>query len=147
MKQIIDRISNGHVLKLSIDADELIMAINNQIKNVRDNTDENGIAEYLTTVQGRSDDAVLAEDVIKDLEKMKLTVQHYAEEENHFALIDKMPLKKNGTFKRTQKPVLAEAEYGEYWDDSYGWYVMVIRIEATSDTEAEVRADFIIEHY
>lgn len=147
MRQTIDKLSNGHILKVYIDADELIMAINNQIKEVRDNTDDDGIAEYMTTVQGRSDDAVLAEDVIKDLEKMKTTVLHYAEEENHHTLIDKMPLKKNGTFKRTQKPVLDEAQYGEYWDDSYGWHVMVIRIEAISDTEAEVRVDFIIEHY
>lgn len=148
MKHTIEKLSNGYVLTLTIDTEYLVSAIDEKIEDVRNNTNEQGRAKYMTEVHGNSEELAYADVVVRDLEEIKSKVIGFTKlEDNLRSLIDKMPLKKNGTFKRSVKPTLAEQNYGEYWEDSYGWNILTIRIEADSDTEATVRASYIVEHY
>lgn len=55
--------------------------------------------------------------------------------------------KKNGTFKKNTKPMIKEAINGSYWEDSYGWNTLVLRLVPVSDTLARVELDTIVLHY
>lgn len=55
--------------------------------------------------------------------------------------------KKNGTFKKTSKPIIKEAINGNYWDDSYGWNTLVMRLVPVTDTLARVELNKIVIHY
>lgn len=55
--------------------------------------------------------------------------------------------KKNGTFNRASKPILQQVNFGPYWEDSYGWDVECLRMEAIDDTHAHIVNTSYVQHY
>lgn len=74
--------------------------------------------------------------VASETEELEL-VEHLFDEDD--VLWNNVEYKKNGTFKRTVKPILWEAVNGYYNMESYGWRTECLRIEADDDTTAYVR--------
>lgn len=164
------KINNGHALILVIDKDsifadldELIKACDDAKKDIEEGlkdgtiTEEdisNVLSEYDLPTDKLYEDyercsIKSAEDVDKIRQcyvEAKNTVEQYIKD-NAALLWDKVSYKKNGTFKKTVKPIIFEHDYGHYWEDSYGWNTMVIRLEPVSDTELELTITDVVEHY
>ena len=160
------KISNGHTLTIEIDETSLFTELDKDIKEMEDIQKE--IAE-------KGEDAVVAEcydsleefrydhdmqrvhgdherdfctpdEIIDDRNDFKETIQKLIADEGT-TLWPMIKLKKNGTFNKTSKPTIREAINGSYWEDSYGWHTLVLRLVPVNDTLARVELDTIVIHY
>lgn len=133
--------SNGHTLTITVDTESLLA----KIDALR--VDEDYMEYAVNRVSGScgDDDNVSQETIMRDLDEFAERINYYTE--NGDELFEKMAYKKNGTFNRTNKPWLKSAVNGSYWEDHYGWNTKVLRVEARTDTEAEVVLTDVIIHY
>ena len=133
--------SNGRTLTITVDAESLLGAIDAL------RTDEDYMEYAVSRVDSYydADNEMSQEDIMRDLDEFVERINYYAE--NGDELFEKMAYKKNGTFNRTNKPWLKRAANGAYWEDHYGWNTKVLRLEARTDTEAEVVLTDVIVHY
>lgn len=158
--------SNGHILEIHIDEDALYAKLDEDIKKMKDLKAE---------ISEKGEDVVAAEcyDSLREFRHDYDMQKVYGDPENDFCTPDEIiadrnefkesiakiiadngstlwgmvQLKKNGTFKKTSKPTIRTAINGSYWEDSYGWYTLVLRIVPHSDTVCHVELDHIVEHY
>lgn len=151
-------VSNGHTLTVTMDTEALIKDLDakiaefqNEIKEIEAGAEQETIEEYAYSRQrvygNCEDDYVEPSECITDLEDMKDCIQKLAADGDGSTVWPTIALKKNGTFKKTCKPIIREECFGPYWEDSYGWNVEVLRIEPISDTEAEIVLTHIVQHY
>ena len=103
--------------------------------------------EYdMQRVHGDIDEFCTPDEIITDRNNFKESIQKIIAD-NGSTLWGMVQLKKNGTFKKTSKPTIRTAINGSYWEDSYGWNTLVLRIVPHSDTVCHVELDHIVEHY
>lgn len=147
--------SNGYTLVIEIDKDELIRKLEldiaemEQIKQEHgENIDEEIKWEYdMCQVYGDcEDDFCTPDEIIANRNEFIAIVERLANSDGA-ELWNMVQLKKNGTFKKNSKPMLKEAINGSYWEDSYGWNTLVMRLEPVTDTLARVKLDHIVLHY
>lgn len=149
--------SNGHVLTITMDEERVIGDFQCSLDNFRKELARNpeGVKEfqyeeaepYYREKVGSFEVAMSMEDCIAALEEAVETLRKIADETDPEAVFNEMVLKKNGTFKRTVKPVLVMLPFGPYWEDSYGWRIKGVRIEASDDTHAEILIKNWTQHY
>ena len=149
------KISNGFTLKINIDKDELIRKLDLDIAEMEQLKEEygNNIPEEvnweydLCTVYGDYEsDFCTPDEVIACLNEFENIIERLANGDGA-ELWDMAQYKKNGTFKKNAKPMIKEAINGSYWEDSYGWYTLVMRLVPVTDTLACVELDRIVLHY
>ena len=131
--------SNGHTLHACINKEEIKKDLMQYLEDVKETPET-----YLMEVFKDYDEATgtirkAEEDVLQALS----LVDNLTEEDIWNAQV----FKKNGTFKKTTKPVIWTAKYGSYWDDSYGWYCPHLRWETMdSDTVVTLVVATYVEH-
>lgn len=158
------KINNGHAMVLVVDENHLYTRLDEYVKScddliaevekdpeldIRESLDDHGLP---TCVIGEDygEDREYDMDYIKELRQQYESAKEKIRKgmENDAAIFwDMMSYKKNGTFKKTVKPMVFEHSYGDYWEDSYGWNTMVIRFEAKSDTKIELKLYHTVIHY
>ena len=160
--------SNGHLLTIEIDHKALLSEIDESIEEMKElqekydeyekeriEAEENGDDDYhdwhyeydVDRVYGDCEnDYCTPDEILKDLEEFKEMINKIAMGDGS-KLWKEMKLKKNGTFNKTCKPMLKHAINGSYWDDSYGWNTLVMRLVPVNDTLARVELDTIVLHY
>lgn len=143
--------SNGHELTIAINEEELLERLDRLAEEAKKDFGESNasdsdeyIYEYKKVGGDEMEFCTLAE-VEHSIDHAKKTIADVVAYPN--MLWERMPLKKNGTFKRSTKPQLWQSDFGPYWEDSYGWNCYAIRIEASTDTEASVVMTNVVEHY
>ena len=151
------RTNNGYDLKIVLDEEKLLEYVDEQLEiyqgligkelDSSDPDDDERRNYDLQLVNGETDEFIDPKEVVDDLNKFKFIIENLAASENGQELWDKVAYKKNGTFKKTSKPTLKEAINGSYWEDSYGWNTLVLRIEPYSDTMCKVTFAHIVIHY
>lgn len=152
--------SNGHTLTIEMDVEALRSYWQGWLDNFRkaaeipdDKDEEREEFEanewYRCMVHGGVSDSefVHIDECITQLESMVECVNKLDHEDNPDVVFAMMPLKKNGTFKRSVKPVIEHLGFGPYWEDSYGWNVYGIRIQPLDDTHANIVVSSWTEHY
>lgn len=97
--------------------------------------DEEDYGEILGDKVNNPDEYCTVDEVIESLENCKQILDDLDSGKDDI-LWDNVVYKKNGTFKRTVKPILWEAVNGYYSIESYGWRTECLRIEAEDDTTA-----------
>ena len=155
--------SNGHTLTIVIDDLSLFTELDKDIKRMEDLKEEiakkgedalanesyDSVEEFrfdydLQRVYGDPETSFCSPDeVIEDLNNFKETIQKLIVD-NGETLWAMAQFKKNGTFKKTSKPMIREAINGSYWEDSYGWHALVLRLVPVNDTLACVDLDNIV---
>lgn len=162
------KLSNGHVLAIEIDEASLLAEIDKDIKEMEDlkkkyadyekeriETEEKGDEDYddwrweydMSSVYGDPEsDWCTPDEIIANREEFKNIINRLAVG-NGEELWNLAQLKKNGTFKKTSKPMIKEAINGSYWEDSYGWNTLVMRLVPINDILARVELDTIVLHY
>lgn len=144
-------VSNGHRLTVTMDTENLIKSLNSRIadfqKEIEDGSAEDNEYERCEVYGDPESDFLTPEECIADLEDMKDTITKLAADTEGATIWPMVSLKKNGTFKRNVKPIIQQEKFGPYWEDSYGWNVELLRIEAITDTEAEIILTDIVQHY
>lgn len=144
-----ETVSNGHRLTITMDTENLVKCIDERIKKFQsiDPDDDDERWERGRVYGDPEDDFLTPAECIADLEDMKDTINKMAADSEGTSLWPMVSLKKNGTFKRSVKPMLQQESFGPYWEDSYGWNVEVLRIEPINDVEAEIVLTDIVTHY
>lgn len=168
------QISNGHTLEIHIDENILNARIDSDIQEMEqlkadilaaggeeayaaaNNEDpdeyiEEYLAEYkyeyaMQRVHGDINEFCTPDEIITDRNNFKEAIEKIIADGGS-TLWGMVQLKKNGTFKKTSKPTIRTAINGNYWEDSYGWNTLVLRIVPHSDTVCHVELDHIVEHY
>lgn len=170
------RESNGYTLTIEVDKTGLLAEIDEDIKRMEDlkkeiakkgesvvaaeqgdNPDEymegsEYMADYkyeydMQSVYGDPEsDWCTPDEIIQDREDFKNIVNRLATGDGE-ELWNMIQFKKNGTFKKNSKPMIKEAINGSYWEDSYGWNTLVLRLVPVTDTLARVELDTIVLHY
>lgn len=162
------KISNGHTLNIIINEDELFQSLDEDIKKYEDlkqkydecekertEAEENSDEDYydyrweydMQSVYGDPEsDFCTPDEIIEDLNGFKNDIKRLIEGDGE-ELWKIATLKKNGTFKKTAKPTVREAINGHYWEDSYGWNTLVLRLEPRDDTHMYLELDTIVLHY
>lgn len=168
--------SNGHTLTIEIDEVSLLAEINEDIKRMEDlkkeiaEKGEEVVAvekcedpnEYIEGYEYQADyryeydmqkvygdyerDFCTPDEIIADREDFKKDINRLAAGDGTELWI-LAQFKKNGTFKKTSKPIIREAINGSYWEDSYGWNTLVMRLVPVDDTLARVELNSIVIHY
>lgn len=146
---------NGkNALTINMDMDVLVAEIDRQIAHFQDviKKIEKGEEDEDRYERGRlygdpENDFLEPDRCIKDLEETKKRIMEMAEDVEGNTIWPMAVFKKNGTFKRTVKPIIYMQEFGSYWEDSYGWNVQVLRLEPMDDMNAEIVLRDIVEHY
>ena len=168
--------SNGHILEIHIDENALYKKLDEDIKEMEDlkaevaaaggeeayanehnedpdeyDAESRFMAEYkydyaMQKVGGDVNEFCTPDEIIADRNEFKESIAKIIAD-NGSTLWGMVQLKKNGTFKKTSKPTIRTAINGSYWEDSYGWYTLVLRIVPHSDTVCHVELDHIVEHY
>ena len=144
--------NNGHILTIEIPKDDLLTDIDNEIKCVEtakatDTADENEFYDFgMNKVYSDIDEFCTFDEILNDLNGFKNDIQKIINDDGE-SLWNMCVFKKNGTFKKSCKPLIREAINGDYWDDSYGWNTRVLRLIPKSDTLARVEFDHIVVHY
>lgn len=87
------------------------------------------------------------DECITQLEGMMECIDKLEHEDDPEVIFAMMVFKKNGTFNRSTKPVIRRIDFGPYWEDSYGWNVYGIRLQAIDDTHAIIRTASWVEGY
>lgn len=165
MKQRFTRVNNGHTLAIVVDKSYILSILDdyikicNQVKDEAKKDPEMDIRESLCDAEipvqrvnedyGYYDTEVtfdVVDSIIAEYQKAKDAVEEYIADDAA-KLWSEVSYKKNGTFKKNVKPLIFKHSYGDYWEDSYGWKTMVIRLEACSDTECKLKMENIIIHY
>lgn len=143
--------SNGHTLTVVMDEESLLKKIDEKILKFR-NYQKYGYSEEekmnMTIVYGDwESDFHDPQSCINDLMGMKQRIMSLKNDKSGIQIWNLVSLKKNGTFKKTTKPILRKESFGPYFEDSYGWYVEVLRMEPINDTKIEiVLTDITIHH-
>lgn len=142
--------SNGHTLTVVMDEESLLKKIDEKILKFR-NYKKYGYSEEekmdMATVYGDWEmDFHEPQECINDLMGMKQRIMSLKNDKGT-QIWNKVSLKKNGTFKKTTKPILREESFGPYFEDSYGWHVEVLRMEPVNDTKIEIVLTNIVIHY
>lgn len=155
------KVSNGFTLNITINEDELFKSLDEDIKkyeNLKQKSDEyeklddeerkEYIWEYnMQSVYGDPEsDFCTPDEIITDLNGFKNDIKRIIEGDGE-ELWKQVSLKKNGTFKKTCKPVIREAINGIYWDENYGWDTQVLRLEPSDDTHMSLELDTVVLHY
>jgi hypothetical protein len=164
---IFKRESNGHTLTIQVDQEGLFAELDEDIKKMEelkkkfeeyekerleaeenmDDSYEDWRWEYdVQKVYGDETEYCTPDEIIANRNEFKQHVLQLLENDGA-KLWEMVQLKKNGTFKKTSKPMICEAINGTYWEDSYGWNTLVMRLVPTSDTVAKVELDTIVLHY
>lgn len=148
--------SNGHMLKIVIDEQSLFSELDDEIKKYEDikkqfggdNVPDDDDTKWdMQRVYGDPEsDYCTTNQVIDDLNDFKNLITRLIESDGS-ELWNSVSLKKNGTFKKNCKPMLKEAINGSYWDESYGWNTLVLRLEPWDDTTVNMLLDTIVLHY
>lgn len=155
--------SNGFTLEIQIDDEKLLTKIDEDIQEMEELKQKLANGEYqkedddedtcwhwdydMGSVYGDPEsDFCTPDSVIKNREDFKTEIKRLAAGDGE-ELWKMAQLKKNGTFKKNCKPMLKEAINGSYWEDSYGWNTLVMRLEPVSDTLACVKLSHIVLHY
>jgi hypothetical protein len=168
--------SNGRILEIHVDENKLFAQLDEDIKEMEQlkadiaaaggeetyahehNDDEEEYSdehkyyadfkyEYaMQKVHGDIDEFCTPDEIIMDRNNFKEAIEKIIAD-NGSTLWGMVQLKKNGTFKKTSKPTIRTAINGSYWEDSYGWNTLVLRIVPHSDTVCHVELDHIVEHY
>lgn len=170
------KISNGYTLEIEINEARLLTEIDEYInemqelkKEITDKGEDTVVAEHgddpdayskgseymadyryeygMQKVYGDPEsDFCTPDEIIADLNSFKDDIKRLAEGDGE-ELWRIATLKKNGTFKKTAKPTIREAINGHYWEDSYGWNTLVLRLEPHDDTHMYLELDTIVLHY
>ena len=159
------QVSNGRTLEIHVDENALYVELDKDIKAMEDlkaeiaekgedavvNECYDSLEEFrydhdLQKVYGDVNDFCTPDEIIADRNDFKETIAKIIAD-NGSTLWDMVQLKKNGTFKKTSKPTIRMAINGSYWEDSYGWNTLVLRIVPHSDTVCHVELDHIVEHW
>ena len=147
--------SNGHTLKIVVDGISLLSEIDDKIKEFEDikkefggdNVPDDEDAKWeMQSVYGDLDEYCTPNQILDDLNDFKNLINSLIESDGS-ELWKNVSLKKNGTFKKNCKPILKEAIFGSYWEDSYGWNTLVLRLEPRDDTTVNMLLDTIVLHY
>jgi TusA-related sulfurtransferase len=168
--------SNGRILEIHVNESALYAQLDEDIKEMEDlktevaaaggeeayahehNEDEEEYldeheyyADYkyeyaMQKVGGDINEFCTPDEIIADRNSFKESIQKIIAD-NGSTLWEMVQLKKNGTFKKTSKPTIRTAINGSYWEDSYGWNTLVLRIVPHSDTVCHVELDHIVEHW
>ena len=170
------KVSNGYTLEIEIDETRLLSEIDEYInemqelkKEIVDKGEDIVAAEHgddpdvyregyeymadyryeygMQKVYGDPEsDFCTPDEIIEDLNEFKDDIKRLIEGDGK-ELWKMVTIKKNGTFKKTVKPIIKEAINGSYWEDSYGWNTLVLRLEPCDDTHMHLRLDTIVLHY
>lgn len=160
--------SNGYTLTIEVDDEKLLERIDRDIKEMEElkkkyadyekervEAEENGVEDYddwrweynMSSVYGDPEsDWCTPDEIIKNREEFKAIITRLANGDGT-ELWNMATFKKNGTFKKNAKPMIKEAINGSYWEDSYGWNTLVMRLVPVDDTHACVELDTIVLHY
>ena len=147
--------SNGYELVIEIDESKLEEKLDLDISEMEmlerdygNNIDKDTLIEYgMSRVQGDYErDYCSTEEIINDRKNFIETV-HKLIADNGESLWAMAVFKKNGTFKKNVKPVIKYAVNGSYWEESYGWDTLVLRLVPVTDTLARVELSNIVVHY
>lgn len=160
------KVSNGHTLTIEINKEGLFAELDEDIKKMEDLKTEiakkgedavaaecyDSVEEFrydydMQKVYGEPEsDFCTPDEIINDRNDFKETIKKLIVD-NGETLWKMVQLKKNGTFKKTSKPTIREAINGSYWEDSYGWHTLVLRLVPVNDTLARIELDTIVLHY
>lgn len=162
------QVNNGYMLEIEVDEASLLAEIDKDIQEMEElkkkheeyekeriEAEENGDKDYddwrweydMSRVYGDPEsDWCTPDEIIKDREAFKAEISRLANG-NGSELWAMASFKKNGTFKKNAKPMIREAVNGSYWEDSYGWNTLVLRLVPIDDTHAYVELDTIVLHY
>ena len=164
---IFKRESNGHTLTIQVDQEGLFAELDEDIKKMEelkkkfeeyekerleaeenmDDSYEDWRWEYdIQKVYGDETEYCTPDEIIANRNEFKQHILQLLENDGA-KLWEMIQLKKNGTFNKTSKPMICEAINGTYWEDSYGWNTLVMRLVPSSDTLARVELDTIVLHY
>ena len=155
---VFTRESNGYTLTIEIDDEKLKQELDLDIAEMEQIKDEHGSDidlineevkwEYsMCEVDGDCEhDFCSPDEIIADRNNFIETIKKLIAD-NGSELWDMIQLKKNGTFKKNCKPIIRRAINGCYWEDSYGWNTLVLRLVPITDTLARVELDTIIIHW
>lgn len=150
--------SNGYILTIEINEEKLFQKLDLEIAKMEqvktehgsdlDTIDEEAKWEYnMYKVNGDcKSDFCSPDEIIADLNEFHETIEKLIVD-NGTTLWDMVELKKNGTFKKNCKPQIRQAINGCYWEDSYGWNTLVLRLVPATDTLARVEFDTITVHW
>lgn len=164
------KVSNGHTLEIQVNDEKLLKQVNEDIKEMEDLKLK--IAEYekerieakenddecyddwrydydMQSVYGDPEDEndyLTPDEIIADREEFKKIINRFVSGDGS-ELWKLAQFKKNGTFKKTSKPMIKEAINGTYYMEEYGWNADVLRLVPVSDTLARVEFDRITLHY
>lgn len=147
--------SNGYILTITLDENKLYNQLDERLTEMIKLNEDHGKFvpndlkwEYdMCKVYGDYEcDFCTPVEIINDLKEFKAVIENIVETEGK-DLWDMIDLKKNGTFKLNCKPRLKEAINGSYWEDSYGWNTLVMRIVPANDTLASIELNTIVQHY
>lgn len=139
------RENNGYTLTIQVNEEELLKRIQECRDPKYEYYSEDGDQDYNMNRVNSYEEYCSKEEILADLDEFEANINYYIQHGNE--LFDFMRLKKNGTFTKNAKPILKEAINGAYWEDSYGWNTMVLRIEPINDTLAELVLTEIVIHY
>ena len=153
--KVFQKESNGYTLSIKIDKEDLFKSLDDDINKFTDLKNQYGGGilpdcddrwETSSVYGDPETDYCTIDSIIQDLQGFKDLITRLIEGDGT-ELWNQVSLKKNGTFKKNAKPMLKEAIYGSYWEDSYGWNAQVLRIEPWDDTTANVLLSNITLHY
>lgn len=162
------QVSNGYTLEIEVDEAGLLAEIDKNIQDMQElkkkhaeyekeriEAEENGDDNYddwrweydMSRVYGDPEsDWCTPDEIIQNREEFKADITRLANGDGS-ELWAMASFKKNGTFKKNAKPMIKEAINGSYWEDSYGWNTLVMRLVPIDDTHARVELDTIVQHY
>lgn len=160
--------SNGYTLTIEVNEEQLFAKLDKDIKEMEDlkkkhaeyekerlEAEANGDKNYddwrweydMSSVYGDPEsDWCTPDEIIEDRNDFKETIKKLIADSGD-TLWSMATFKKNGTFKKNAKPMIRKAINGSYWEDSYGWNTLVLRLVPITDTLACVEFDTIVLHY
>lgn len=149
-KKVFTQKIGKYEFSISIDTEDMLKHFDEEIVELNKTIESGYDADYdngYSIVNGDMDELAPISECIEELERMKDCAKKLDIDGDSHILFEMIPLKKNGTFNRSTKPIIRTRCFGLYLTDCYGWETEVIRIVPTSDTTAEVVVDNIIVHY
>lgn len=150
--------SNGYTLTIEVDDKKLKQKLDLDIAEMEQIKKEHGndidaINEEIKWEYGMNKvncdyehDFCSPDEIIADRNEFYETIQKLIAD-NGETLWAMAQFKKNGTFKKNCKPTIKEAINGSYWEDSYGWNTLVMRLVPVTDILARVELDTVVIHW
>lgn len=85
------------------------------------------------------DDSITEEQYNENIDRTLVELNNALDPEYLKSVIEEFPKKKNGTFKKNQTTEIYMCDNSQYWEDSYGYNVNVLRFKCIDDNTLELQ--------